>query len=367
MNLTFFLPTRLILDENCVSKNAAKFTECGKKAMIVTGKNSAKASGALDDVVAVLEQGRTEWILFDKIENNPSMETVEEAGKIAKAEGVDFVIGIGGGSPIDAAKAIAVLAANDMKTTDLFLNQFTKALKILAVPTTAGTGSEATPYSVLLRKDLQTKMGFGNPLTFPVYAFLDAKYTVSLSKNFTISTAVDAFTHCLEGYMANRSTIMSDAIALSAIEAFGRAIPALGRDTLTLKERELLLYISMIGGVTIAQTGVTAPHGLGYCYTYFKDVPHGVANGYFMREYLKLHEEVRKDKVASALAALGYTTIDAFADALDTLIGPAPALTAEEVEEYTKLSLLQKGSLSNTPYPMTEDSVHSLWTKMARL
>ena len=144
-----------------------------------------------------------------------------------------------------------------------------------------------------------------------VYAFLDARYTLSLSKSFTISTAVDAFTHCLEGYMANRSTVLSDAIALSAITAFGKAIPSLGNEELTLEEREQLLYISMVGGVTIAQTGVTAPHGLGYCYTYFKDVPHGVANGYFMREYLKLHSEIRKEKVETAISALGFDNVDA--------------------------------------------------------
>ena len=271
MEFSFGIPTKIYFGKDCIAKNAGVLAAVGSKAMIVTGKHSAKASGALDDVTAVLEAEKKEYVIFDEIENNPSVETVAKAADIARAEKVDFVIGIGGGSPIDASKAIAVLAANtDMAVTDLFKNAFTKALPIVGVPTTAGTGSEATPYSVLLRKDMQTKVSFGTKDTYPVYAFVDAKYTYSLGKGSTISTAVDAFTHAFEGYLANRSTVISDSFATTAIKAFGKSMRKLARFELDEADRENLMLVSLLGGIIISQTGVTIAHGMGYCYTYFK-------------------------------------------------------------------------------------------------
>lgn len=120
MEFSFGIPTKIYFGKDCIAKNAGVLAAVGSKAMIVTGKHSAKASGALDDVTAVLEAEKKEYVIFDEIENNPSVETVAKAADIARAEKIDFVIGIGGGSPIDASKAIAVLAANaDMAVTDL--------------------------------------------------------------------------------------------------------------------------------------------------------------------------------------------------------------------------------------------------------
>lgn len=161
----------------------------------------------MEDVIRELVKYEIGYVIFDEIENNPSVESVAKAADLAKVEGVDYVIGIGGGSPIDAAKAVAVLIANpEMEALDLFKNDFKKVAPIIGIPTTAGTGSKVTPYSVLLRRDMQTKLSFGNAKTIPSYAFLDAKHTKTLGKSSTIGTAVDAFTHVLEGYLANRST-----------------------------------------------------------------------------------------------------------------------------------------------------------------
>lgn len=367
MDFQFSVPTNIIFGKGCVRDHMEIFTYCGSRAAVVTGRHSAKASGALGDVEDVLKHVGIAYEIYDYVENNPSMETVADIAEKAKAFQADFVIGIGGGSPMDAAKAVAVLVANSFKVESLFGNTFNKALPIVEIPLTSGTGSEVTPYSVLLRKDMETKVSFGNRHTYPTYALLDSEYTKSMSVKSTISTAVDAFTHVLEGYFANRSKCFSSMMALEGIRAFGECLPELGGPEYSDEIREKLMYVSLLGGLTIAQTGVTLPHGMGYCYTYFKNIPHGIANGLFLREYMKLIEPAAGEKIGTALALLGFDSIDAFADRLETLIGKPPKLTEEEIAQYTELAQIQKGSMTNTPGGVDADVIRSIWEKQNEL
>lgn len=362
---SFSLSTRLVFGENCVMENEKLFTQLGTKAMIVTGRNSARKTGALDDVLNVLLKNGITGVVFDEVESNPSLETVEKAAEIARASEAAFIVGIGGGSPIDAAKAIAVLAANpQMDGLDLFQNKFEKVLPIVGIPTTSGTGSEVTPYSVILRKDVQTKISFGNSHTYPVYAFVDPRYTYELGQKYTISTCVDAFTHVFEGYLANRSTAITDSFALLGIEIFGQLLKKLIRFDLDKENRKEMSLLSVLGGIVISQAGVTIPHGMGYCYTYYKGIPHGLANGLIFEEYLKLNAEISCEKIAVAMEKMGYAAADDFLKDFKTLVGKPPVLTKEEIELYTKQTLLQKGSIANTPYPVDEAVIRQLWEKI---
>ena len=244
MKFTFQIPTKVYFEKNCITNHLEIFTYCGSRAAIVTGKHSAKASGALDDVTGVLKNAGIAYEVYDSVENNPSIETVEEITEKVKAFQANFIIGIGGGSPIDASKAVAVLAANEMHAADLFKNDFTKALPIVAIPITSGTGSEVTPYSVLLRKDMETKVSFGNSLTYPSYALLDPGYTVSMNDRTTVSTLIDAFTHVMEGYLANRSTVFSTMMSLEGIKNFAECIPGLRvKNMITAFERKRHMFL----------------------------------------------------------------------------------------------------------------------------
>lgn len=361
MKFEFLLPTQIIFERNCIRKNGHKLAEYGKRAMIVTGRNSARACGALQDVEDALNDNNISYIIYNKIENNPSIETVLDASNIGKTEKVDFVIGIGGGSPIDASKAIGVLIANDIDKKELFLNEFNKSLPVVAVPTTSGTGSEVTPYSVLLRKDLETKVSFGTKATFPKCAFLDPKYTNSLSIETTVNTAVDAFTHVFESYLSRRSTVLSSAFALDGIRIFGECIEALAENKIDDEIREKLMYVSLLGGIVIAQTGVTIAHGMGYCYTYFKNIPHGKANGLLMDAYIRFNYIEEKEKIDTAMDKMGFKSIDEFTALLGKLLGNPPKLTKEEIEHYTELTLLQKGSMSNTARKVDKEAIRYLW------
>ena len=146
--MRFYMPTMVYQETDAVKKHAKELAALGKKAFLITGKHSSKVNGSLADVEEALKQERRSFVLFDRVEENPSVETVAEAAELGKQEGVDFVIGIGGGSPMDAAKAIALLIANPKETAKcLYEPKELKALPLAEVPTTAGTGSETTPPS----------------------------------------------------------------------------------------------------------------------------------------------------------------------------------------------------------------------------
>ena len=174
MNLNSFMPVKLITGTGCVRANAKELVKLGKTCLIVTGKNSAKACGALQDVTDTLDSSGQTWVLFDEIGQNPKLTDCMAAAENAIAAGADFVLGIGGGSALDAAKCIAVLAANPgMTQSQLYAFDWENApLKIVAVGTTAGTGSEVTKVSVITTPDGRKK-SFHHEAIFPALSLGD--------------------------------------------------------------------------------------------------------------------------------------------------------------------------------------------------
>jgi alcohol dehydrogenase class IV len=344
----FHIGSKVLFGRNIVRDNSASFPLYGKKALLVTGRTSAKYCGALDDIEAALDKSGLKYAVFDRVENNPSLENVQEGGNAARDLGADMIIGVGGGSPLDAAKAVAVLAKNDIEPAELFSNVFSsKPLPIIAVPTTAGTGSEVTPYSILTRKDMQTKMSFGNEDTVPKLALLDPAYTDNLPRETTINTAVDAFSHAVEGYLGKKSTPMTDMLALETIRIFGSCLKPLKQNTVDKEVRERLLYTSLLGGMVIAHTGTTIMHGLGYSLTYFKQVPHGKANGLLMEEYFRFNYEEAREKIDTLIRLLGLGSIKEFGIVMGTLLRDRVVLTDAEISLYSSLAMQQKSTLNN--------------------
>ncbi|MCX8130757.1 MAG: iron-containing alcohol dehydrogenase family protein [Clostridia bacterium] len=358
MNFKFFVPTKVFQGENCVSENKSVFEEYGNRALVVTGKTSAVSSGALNDVIKVLDEAGIEHKIYDGVQNNPTLENVKEGGEAAYEFGADFVVGIGGGSPLDAAKAIAVLAVNDIKPLELFKSTFKKKpIPIIAIPTTAGTGSEVTPYSILTRKDMQTKMSFGNEELFPKVAFLDARYTESLPGNVAVNTAIDALSHAVEGYLSKRSMHISDVLALASIEVFGDCLTSIKENRLDFDTREKLLYASMLAGMVIAHTGTTIVHGMGYSLTYFRDIPHGEANGMLMAEYLRYNYGIMQEKIENILKLLRIKDIDEFEAVIRALINRKINVSEEELELYASLAMKQRSTSYNAREVLQEDLV----------
>lgn len=355
----YFMPTMIISGDNAV-KNNSKDLILGKKAMIVTGKTSGEKSGALADVLKVLEENDVEYLVYNKIGNNPTLEEVAEGGKTAREFGADFLIGIGGGSPLDATKSIAVFATNepvsgsDFDIFDIFSGVHkNKPLPMVAIPTTAGTGSEVTPYSILTLHKIQNKKSFSHPDIFYKVAFLDGKYIKNIPLEIARNTMVDTLSHLIEGYTTKRSTPASDYIALEGLRILGKVKSRFFEGDFSDQDLKDILWTSTLGGMVIAQTGTTIVHAMGYHLTYFKDIAHGMANGLLLTEYVKRASETLPEKVEKILSSLGIT-IDEFEKFLKTILPCDVKFSEDDFKDWAKVSINAK-SVPFCPFPITEE------------
>lgn len=362
MNIKYFMPTRVIMEEDCVIKNAALLKEYGEKALIVTGTKSAKYNGALQDIINALTSLKIKYSIFDKVMANPTVSCVYEGAELAKETGADFVIGIGGGSPMDAAKAIALLAKQDIPEEEIFQNKFGReALPLVMIPTTAGTGSEVTANSILTSSRLQTKKSISNPILFPKLALLDAKYMSNLPIDITINTALDALSHAVEGMLSIRACMMSNTTAKESIRIITPCLKKLvsGKDInafpISIGTREELLYASMLAGIVIANTGTTAVHAMGYSLTYYKNIDHGRANALLLPGFLKFTAKTDSETVMQILNIMGLRTLDELDALVLSLIGERNQITEKELKHFTEISMNAKSITNSRVVPTMED------------
>ncbi len=362
MQASFYLPTRVFFGERVLQANKSALCQ-GKHAFIVTGKHSAIASGALADVTAVLGEFGISYTVFDKIQENPPLLTCFEGGKLAAAVGADFVIGIGGGSPLDASKAIAAFAANQgIEPMDVYDDKKRQnpTLPLVAIPTTAGTGSEVNCYSVLTLPDGERKKTFKTADTWPRIAFVDPRYTYSLSHASTVSTALDAFAHALESYLSPKSTVFSEQAALFAAKELWDALSQAPAQ-FTPEMREQLIAAATAGGMAISVTGTGFPHPLGYSITLLDGIPHGKACAVFAGDYIEYNEktEIGKARIAAFAAHIG-TTPKLMKALLPGLANVDLSFTEEEIDRRVKL-ICGAGNYANSPYVLSVDEMYEIY------
>lgn len=362
--MRFFTPTNVYLEHNCVANHKKELLSYGSKALIITGKNSSRINGSLSDVTDVLAEASVPYHIFNEIEENPSVETVVRAAEEGKQFGADFVIGIGGGSPLDAAKAIALLVANPEQTGDcLYQPLDLDHLPVIAVPTTCGTGSEVTPNAVLTRHAQKTKKSISYPI-FPELALVDGKYLAFASRSLLINTAVDALAHCVESRLHIKANEYNHMFSEYGLKLWGETVPALLSDEASTPDAaacEKLMLISTVAGMAIAQTGTSLPHALSYEITYNHGVAHGKACGLFLAAYLDNYASHDRAEVDKVLALLGFDTIDAFRDCMKSLIGTA-SITADERELYADNVMNNPSKLSTYPFQVDRDAVVTMLT-----
>ncbi|MBQ7898150.1 MAG: iron-containing alcohol dehydrogenase [Clostridia bacterium] len=364
----FFMPTRVYYGKNALIDNVGEL-KLGSRAFIVTGKNSGRASGALFDVENALGLLKIPYEIYDRISNNPTIEECVEGARVAREFGTDFIIGIGGGSPLDAAKAIAVYTANepvensDFEMMDIYNGVYkNRPLPMAAIPTTAGTGSEVTPYSVLTLHSEKSKRTFSSPDTFYKVAFVDGKYLLALPLQTLRNTVVDAISHLIEGYTNKRSNPITDCIALEGLKIIGDNISALLEDKLEEEQAQSLIYASTLAGIVIAQTGTTTVHSMGYPLTYFKNIPHGMANGLILGEYLEETEKVIHEKVENVLSAMKLKSITEFKEMLKALLPHSFTFKAEETDEWAITTSKAKNTLVS-PFEVTLEKEREMFKK----
>lgn len=356
----YYNPVQIIAGEGCV-KEYPSFRMFGSRCMIVCSRTAARISGALDDVRAVLDAAGVSFTIFDRVEQNPLVETCHAGGQEARECGAEFILGIGGGSPLDAAKAIAVFARYpEFDAEDIFKQPISDALPICAIGTTAGTGSEVTQYSVLTVPSISNKKSVASPLLFPKVAFLDPNYTNTLPFDATIATAIDALCHAIEGYFSLRANDITDALAERAIAIMGTGLRELVRGALDSALRAKLLYGSTIAGMVISGTGTGFVHAMGYPLTYFDGIPHGAANSYFIADFVELMSLARADKEEQIYRLIGISDIHEFRALIDKAVPNRIHLTREKVQQYTK-SVCKSRHLTSSVFEVTEDVIYDIY------
>lgn len=306
---SLYIPTRIVFGCGEIKRLATEKLP-GKKALIVISSGtSMKKYGYLDKVIELLKENETESVVFNKILPNPTKKHVMEAAALCKDEKCDFIVGLGGGSSIDSAKAIAMMACNPGDYWDYIPagtgkgRPVSKALPVVAIPTTAGTGTEADPWSVITNEDTKEKIGFGSELTYPALSIIDPELMLSIPPHLTAYQGFDAFFHAAEGFIANCSTPISDLYALEAIRLLYKYLPVAVADGRNIKARAKVAWASTLAGLVESTSSCTSEHSMEHAMSaYYPQLPHGagliaISEAYFetfrndcMKRYMKMAE-----------------------------------------------------------------------------
>lgn len=357
----FYLPVKIVFGTEALESSAALIGRMGSKAFLVTGRNGARLSGALEDVTRVLKRLGIDWQVYDRIEENPAMAAVIEGAKVLARSGCDFLIGIGGGSPIDAAKAIGLAYANQLSREELFQTEkFKRNLPLVAIPTTSGTGTETTQYSVLTDLRRRQKAGFGSDLAFPALAVCDPRYTLSLGEKVTLHTAIDALSHLLEGIYSKRRETLLYPLIRKGVKAIVENLPTALSQPGDLPARTELMRASLYGGMTIAQTSTTLQHSIGYPLTSNFGVPHGLANGIVMKRIMELYRPAVAGELDSLFRSLELSREDFFAWLDGFGLKTGLELTEEFIEAHIE-EVMNSRNMANNPLRVEPATIAELF------
>ena len=274
--------------------------------LVVIDKNLAK-TGLLERVASVLVSEGIKFTVFDKVDPEPGIELADAGAKIALKNKCDIIVGIGGGSAMDVAKAIAVLVTNKGSAVDyLGLNKVPKqGLPKIMIPTTAGTGSEVTFTAVFVRKNLKKKEGMNSPYLYPELALLDPELTLSLPPAPTAQTGLDALCHAIESYTSVNASPMSEMFSLEAIALISENLRTCVHDGKSIVARERMLLGSLYAGIGLANAGVTAVHSLSYPLGGKYGVGHGLANTMMLPAVMAFNLPSALEKFADIAEAMG--------------------------------------------------------------
>ena len=308
MAYDFYMPARVVGGENVVVKQSALLKKFGSSCLIVTGGTGAKKSGALDDVITALNEQNITYEIYSKIGENPLVTACCEAGAIARECKADFLIGIGGGSALDAVKAVAVFAANpEIEPEEVYAMGFkNEPLPTVGIGTTSGTGSEISAVSVLtdtrgVKRSIKGDFGYFN------LVLADWRYNRSCPMSVTVSTALDAFMHAAEGWLGPKCNEPATAFALECLPKIYKWLKYF-YETNELpgdKGREELYHASLSAGFTLNYCGTLFPHPVGYILTEHYGIPHGRACAAFFDVLIERAEQFAPERVSSLVALLG--------------------------------------------------------------
>lgn len=353
---SFYMPARVFEEEDAVPGHAGDLAALGRRALVVTGRRSAFSNGVWDDLKAALDRGGVEYVLFPEVEENPSVETVMRARDLGVSEGVDFVIGAGGGSALDAAKAISMMIKNPSKGAEYLYTKDPSAtwLPVAAIPTTCGTGSEVTGVSVLTNTEKGVKGSIPAKI-FPALALIDGKYLKGAPFSVLANTAFDALTHLIESELNSNATVYSRMCTSAGLSLWAESLPVFRREReADAGDLRNMMRAAMMAGMGIAQTGTSLPHALSYHVTVKLGVPHGKACAYFIAGYLMEAPSAAREEI---LAKAGFASVEDYRDVFYRACGPMDFPENELAAVLAESAARTAGNpakLSLAPFPADE-------------
>ena len=303
----FYLPTRFIIGAGSLAQLWNETSRLGKTAMLVTGKSSMRKTGVLDKILKDLEEKGVQAKLFEKVEPNPRVSTIDEGAQIARENNIEVIIGLGGGSPMDASKCIALAAGGSDPICAYYEGKVAgkpKALPIILVPTVAASGSEANNGAVITRWDTHEKVVLMHPQTYPRVSIVDPALTLTLPAKVTAQGGVDIFCHLVESYItATESTLINDSLNESCMRTVVESLPPLLKKLDDLELRSRLTWASTIACSQFAGLGggggMMTLHGIEHALSAVYDIAHGDGLATLLIAWMKYTYSAREDRFKS--------------------------------------------------------------------
>ena len=309
-NFSYYMPSRIFFGAGSVKKLSRAKLPAGK-GLIITGGTSTRKLGYVDRVAEALAAGGHETIVYADVQPNPTIEGVRACAALARQEGCSFMVGLGGGSSIDTAKAAAVMATNDGDWWDYVFGGTGKGQKIqndplpiVAITTTAGTGTEADPWTVITNGD--EKIGGGGDKTFPTISVVDPDFMMTVPPHLTAYQGFDALFHACEGYIATIASPISEMFSLKSIELIGKSLAKAVADGSDKDARADVALANTLSGFVESMSSCTSEHSIEHALSaYHPKLPHGAGLIMISLEYYKMFTEACADKMIDMARALG--------------------------------------------------------------
>ena len=389
MEFSYFLPVNIQFGWNKVDNVADFAAPYGKKALIVTGRTSAKKSGLYDRVVAKLDAAHIEHVLFDQVDANPLTTTALDGAALAKSESCDMVIAIGGGSIMDCAKGIAFMAVNEGDINDYIFNRKVSdnALPLIVIPTTCGTGSEGNGFGVLTNPETGDKKSLRCNAIVPKVSIVDPAVMGTMPPHVLASVGFDALCHNIEAYTSKTAQPFTDALAHYAVtllaqylvplykhvKATAEGKPAVLNETQLTKAWESVTLASTIGGMVINTAGVTLAHGMEHPASGLKDITHGVGLAIIEPVAVEYTWSANPDKFGVLARIFNHGDGSELGEALRLIVHDLGLTT-----NLTELGFMKKdipwlvdnvyvvatGNIANTVAKISREDIEALYKKM---
>lgn len=356
----FAIPSHIISGTNVLSEAVPYIKSMGNKAFIVTGKHVA-ISEMMAKLLNMLDEIKISYEIFDGIMGEPDDKMIEQGVELFKSSDCDFIIGIGGGSPLDSAKAIAAMSVNGGKTSDYNGVEIKGTIpSLVAIPTTAGTGSEATKFTVITDSEKGIKMLLKGDVLIPQLAIVDSSFTLSSPKSVTAATGFDALTHAVESYTSKKAVPLTDTLAVSAVKRIMKYLPIAYSEPENTEARQQMSLAALEAGICINNSSVTIVHGMSRPIGALFHVPHGMSNAMLLKECLSF----AKSGVYEKFANLGRETKVAFESDTDEEAADKFINSLRKICDICEIPTLEQYGIDKEEYysqidKMSQDAVAS--------